>query len=501
MSTQIEKFTAIADKIREKTNSAEPMTANDFVDKIDDVYSAGQSSMVDESKIIKKEAKGVGSLHLNDVSEIPHKIDCKVESVNLFRIDNLPQIINNVTLSKEVDESGLEYYVLNGTASKSTNFETSIGYLSGGEYTISDNKPVAVTDTSAADTALMQIYSPTTGKGYNTLCDDVNGIRIISNLEEASDYRCRIRIHTGVTYDNFIIKPMLNRGTEALPYTPYVAPESVEVTVTNDDGSYEQTYTYKTIKDMVSTHETSPIMNILTNTDVNMEVTYNRSYGMQTEYDRFWDKFQQSGTRGTYSYAFAYQWDENIFTPKYDIVPVIADYMFRAFPCTAKPFDLVDKLQELNINLDFSKCTNMSSLTSYSYISRMGVVDMRACAAHSTTFGYSNELKTIDKIIVDENNTFANAVFRVPKLEDITVEGTVASDISFQYCTRLTKESITSIINALGDETIVAGKTLTLSQTAVNTAFETSEGAADGETSEEWNNLISTKTNWTITLL
>ena len=224
--------------------------------------------------------------------------------------------------------------------------------------------------------------------------------------------------------------------------------------------------------------------------------------GKKAEYDRFWDAFQQSGTRETYSYAFAYQWDENIFTPKYDIVPVIAEYMFRAFPCTAKPFDLVDKLQELNINLDFSKCTNMTSLTSYSYISRMGVVDMRACTAHSTTFAYSNELKTIDKIIVDENNTFVNVVFRVPKLEDITVEGTVASDISFQYCTRLTKESITSIINALGDEKIVTGKTLTLSKTAVNTAFGIN--IDDNTTwSDEWVNLIKDRSNayggnWTI---
>ena len=53
-------------------------------------------------------------------------------------------------------------------------------------------------------------------------------------------------------------------------------------------------------------------------------------------------------------------------------------------------------------------------------------------------------------------------------------------------------------MNILSDT--ASGKTLTLSLTAVNNAFETSAGAKDGSTSAEWTALVDAKTNWTITL-
>ena len=83
-------------------------------------------------------------------------------------------------------------------------------------------------------------------------------------------------------------------------------------------------------------------------------------------------------------------------------------------------------------------------------------------------------------------------------LKNITVEGPIAYSISFKDCP-LSKESILSVFNALSDT--ITGMTLTLKLLAVNTAFETSEGAADGSTSEEWNTLIATKSNWTISLV
>ena len=68
-----------------------------------------------------------------------------------------------------------------------------------------------------------------------------------------------------------------------------------------------------------------------------------------------------------------------------------------------------------------------------------------------------------------------------------------------QWSTELSKESIISIINALSDTTTAL--TVTLSKTAVNNAFETAKGNADGSTSEEWAALIATKQNWTISLV
>ena len=75
---------------------------------------------------------------------------------------------------------------------------------------------------------------------------------------------------------------------------------------------------------------------------------------------------------------------------------------------------------------------------------------------------------------------------------------TIASSLDMKSCTLLSKASITSIINALSSTT--SGLTVTLSKTAVNTAFETESGGADGSTSQEWLALATTKSNWTISL-
>lgn len=60
------------------------------------------------------------------------------------------------------------------------------------------------------------------------------------------------------------------------------------------------------------------------------------------------------------------------------------------------------------------------------------------------------------------------------------------------------KASILSIFDCLADD--VSDKAMLLSLDAVNTAFETSEGAADGSTSAEWTALVESKPNWTISL-
>ena len=57
-------------------------------ENIPKVYKAGQSSMVDESKLIPKTVSG-SYISVDDVSEIPHSVGCKVESVNLCPINNV----------------------------------------------------------------------------------------------------------------------------------------------------------------------------------------------------------------------------------------------------------------------------------------------------------------------------------------------------------------------------------------------------------------------------
>lgn len=102
-----------------------------------------------------------------------------------------------------------------------------------------------------------------------------------------------------------------------------------------------------------------------------------------------------------------------------------------------------------------------------------------------------------------ENVQYAKETFvNCSKLEEVRITGTITCEYTtgglyLGACTLLSRESIESIVNHLSD---TIGMTLTLSTTAVNSAFETSTGAKDGATSDEWLALTGTKTNWTITL-
>lgn len=67
------------------------------------------------------------------------------------------------------------------------------------------------------------------------------------------------------------------------------------------------------------------------------------------------------------------------------------------------------------------------------------------------------------------------------------VANTIRYMIKFNDCTKLSKETLTSIVNGLADD--VTGKGVVLSLTAINSAF----------TTDEWNALIATKPNWAFT--
>jgi hypothetical protein len=104
----------------------------------------------------------------------------------------------------------------------------------------------------------------------------------------------------------------------------------------------------------------------------------------------------------------------------------------------------------------------------------------------------------IEKIITKESVTYASW-FLNTNLTEIRFEGIIGQDINFQWSTNLSLDSLMSIIEHISST--ASGKTATFSKIAVNNAFETSEGLADGSTSEEWLNLIATKNNWTISLV
>jgi hypothetical protein len=219
--------------------------------------------------------------------------------------------------------------------------------------------------------------------------------------------------------------------------------------------------------------------------------------GKKSEYDKFWNNYQQNGAEISYNYAFAYaRWNDNNFKPKHNIVPTTANYMFQ----NSEIKQLKSILQAQNVILDTSKCTSLQSMFMSSKIEHIPAISCVGTTTLSNVFSYCNQVKTIEKFILKYEglNTFTNTFVGCSELEHIIFEGVMGSNgLNLQWSTKLSKDSITSIINALSDTT--TGLAVTLSKTAVNNAFGINlDDVTTYPEGSEYYNLRHSKDNWTI---
>jgi hypothetical protein len=184
--------------------------------------------------------------------------------------------------------------------------------------------------------------------------------------------------------------------------------------------------------------------------------------GKQSEYDRFWDTYQQNGNQINYEKVFAgYPWTKEIFRPKYNMRPRVANDMFYYHNFDGTPYDLVEHLESLGVTLDFSNCAWLSGAFTYAGFSRVGVIDTRASTSVSSMFTNSPHLITIDKLILkDDGSQTFTAFTNTSKLENIIIEGVIGQPLNVSWSTKLTHDSLMSIINAL--QSGVTSKTLTI---------------------------------------
>lgn len=205
--------------------------------------------------------------------------------------------------------------------------------------------------------------------------------------------------------------------------------------------------------------------------------------GEKAQYDRFWDAFQQNGERTAYNSAFGCQWTPEIWKPKYPIRPTNIYMMF--FSNTSEHLiipDFVEFCEENNIVFDLS---NASGTGTYAlaalHTNHFGILDF-SCKDTSKTIsiphlfyshGYEGGVKIIDEFISSERtiyfqNTFQNATY----LEELNMSGVIATnDFNVQWCTKLTRKSLLSIIEALQNKTTdTSGTTWLVTLGATNIA-------------------------------
>lgn len=212
--------------------------------------------------------------------------------------------------------------------------------------------------------------------------------------------------------------------------------------------------------------------------------------GKKAEYDAFWDSYQENGHRADYRHAFANGWRDDIYKPKYAIKPTGSiEGMYQ--------LSLMSKVE----GIDTSAVTGFRTTFYYSKAREIGEIDVTKGTNLQYAFSNMSNLEKMVKLIVSENTVFATNTFTSDtKLTEITFEGVLAQGgLDLHWSTNLSKASIEGVIGCLSTST--SGLTVTLSKTAVNTAFETSAGAGDGSTSDEWKALVATKSNWTISLV
>ena len=231
-------------------------------------------------------------------------------------------------------------------------------------------------------------------------------------------------------------------------------------------------------------------------------LNYDEGYeaGKQAEYDAFWDGYQENGERKNYNYGFAgYGWTDENFRPAYNINPINITRMFSGTGIK----DVKKALEDAGVTLDVSQAVSTSYfMDDYPMTERMPVIDTSSITSLQYFINNCAYLKYIEKIILKADGSQAVSTYTLgncPSLEEVRFEGVIGkSGLNVQRSTKLSRESIISIINCLS--TTTSGLSVTLSKKAVDKAFETSKGANDGSTSKEWMDLLSAYDNWTIAL-
>lgn len=168
-------------------------------------------------------------------------------------------------------------------------------------------------------------------------------------------------------------------------------------------------------------------------------------------YDTFWDAFQQNGNRTNYNNGFyGYHWTKEIFKPKYDIKPTVANAIFSVAPLT----NLKELLEEAGVVLDTSKCSDMRSFIQSSKITHLPTISFESVTSQaymSNAFYKGDELVYIEKLIISSKNIWGGSSFGgCTKLTTIAeIEGEITTSFYIPASPNLDELTVNNIINAL----------------------------------------------------
>lgn len=425
---------AIADKIREKSDSNSTYKTSEMPSGIDEVYEAGQNSMIDESKIIKATLTGKGSVSVNDVSEVPHKITAKLSSV----VGEISSLYTANAINAEL-EFPQKYGICPILSVDKENRIIHSFYVSSDEW----NVPTDIYVTDDFDLELL---------------DSAIGVYCYAEW---------------FPYDDFVIDGFAFQ---------IIYPVTLSVT---DGNGNSQIYTPTAnaffnnelwASDCIGIIENigSASPNMIFSADkeeVEITVDYHKSWGMQEEWNRFWDTYQDNGNRGNYAYAFAgFGWArKDMLPPKYPIVLKGGNYsnrgIFQQFNIDADSGVRFD-LTEVCKMIDTSEATSVHSMFADAQAENI-TLDLSNCIDATSLFNCGNAGGDVDGIYLKVTEKLKNTVSMFTYCKNLktlrfTEDSVIAVNINFAQSSKLYDASVDSIVSALKDLTGATSKTLTV---------------------------------------
>lgn len=221
-------------------------------------------------------------------------------------------------------------------------------------------------------------------------------------------------------------------------------------------------------------------------------------------YDAFWDAYQDPAWIDCDSRFAGLGWNDLTFYPKYDIPNNPAwNTSFATLFKNCAITDLAKRMQECGVKFVWDKVSRADQMFWWATkLTRVPEIDLSNIANCYNIFATATSLVTIEKLKVSPKTTLGSAFYDCKALENIVVEGEIAyDDISFAQSTKLSKDSIESIIRHLTEDNSKFYK-LTLSKKAVDEAFKDEDIGVDGSDTVEWQDLcMSAPYQWEIYLV
>jgi hypothetical protein len=252
-----------------------------LIEKIPQVNEAGKNSML---KYHPETTVSGSFISLNDVSELPHEVKCKISGVDnpttvtvkrcgksVFSLDEKTVTSNKVWGSELV----AKVRIPQGTYTVSCLFTQKGESVSRVSLSVRDADNVSTTISQANSSNVSGAMKCTF-----TVSEGMRGIALYLYSNNTAE-----KINTECLFENIQIE----LGKVATDYEPY----NGQTLTPNADG---------TVEGMTSV---SPFMNIFTDTEgANIEATYRKSKGMEVEKEQFYNNFKQ----GIINDSISFEW-------------------------------------------------------------------------------------------------------------------------------------------------------------------------------------------------